>query len=152
MQDGRDNYSEVMPAASGARALLAAAMLALIVLALTFFYLHQQRTSVAREQVRAAIATADNVRLAVAVYHSRTGAWPQDNAAAGLQSPSIVAGKYVAGVHIENGGIVITLGGQVESALQGKRVELAPYLDAAVVKWRCGSNDIKPRYLPTACR
>ncbi|MGH8212515.1 MAG: pilin [Rhodanobacteraceae bacterium] len=151
-QSGSPHSDPAQAPVSGFRAILAAVVLAAIALALTLFYFHQRKTDVAREQVGAAIASADGVRVAVAIYRARTGAWPPDNSAAGLLSPSAAPGKYIGDIHIENGTIAVTLGGQAERALQGKRVELAPWLDAEVVKWRCTAPGMDADLLPRDCR
>ncbi len=151
-ESGNSHSDPAQAPASGFRAILAAAVLAAIAVALILFYFHQQKNEVARTQIGEAIASADGVRVAVAIYHARTGAWPADNGAAGLLSPSAATGKYVDDIRIENGNIVVTLGGQAERALKGKRVELAPWLDAEVVKWRCIAPDIDAGLLPRNCR
>lgn len=154
MQNVREDASSsgTSPPASGMRAALAAMLFALIAIGLSLLYARQHRDETGRTQIGQAIATADGVRMAVALYHARTGAWPADNVAAGLQSPVAVSGKYVAGVHIEDGRIVITLGGEAESSLRGERVILSPYLDNALVRWRCGSDGFDPDLLPQNCR
>lgn len=90
-------------------------------------------------------------RVAVAIYHAQTGAWPPDNTAAGLLSPTAVTGRYVGDVRIDGGRIVITLGGQVHRKLRGGHVALTPYLDGALVRWHCASSDIEPDFLPNSC-
>jgi type IV pilus assembly protein PilA len=149
---GNSDSDRAQAPAGGLRAILAAVVLAAIAVALILFYFHQQKHDLARTQVGDAIASADGVRVAVALYHARSGAWPADNTAAGLLSPSAATGKYVDGIHVENGNIVVTLGGQAERALKGKRVGLAPWLDAEVVKWRCSATGIDADLLPRNCR
>jgi Pilin (bacterial filament) len=124
----------------------------LVVVALLFFFVHESRVRAVRGQVASAIATADSTRMAVAVYHARTGGWPLDNAAAGVRSPSAVRNAYVENVHIETGMIVITLGGKAGGSLRGARVDLTPYVDADVVRWHCRSSDVPARLLPENCR
>ncbi|MBS0432828.1 MAG: pilin [Proteobacteria bacterium] len=153
MQNGHDESSSATsPLASGTRAVLAALILAAIVAGLSLLYVRQHHGEAARGQISKAIADADGVRMAVALYRARTGGWPPDNAAAGLQSPSAVTGKYLAGVHIEAGRIVITLGGEVEPALRGERVILSPYLGSDVVRWHCAGPGLRPDLLPENCR
>ncbi|MDQ2972009.1 MAG: pilin [Pseudomonadota bacterium] len=125
-------------------------ILAAIVLIAVFAHLHRVHTI--RAQVGAGIATADGTRVAVAIYHAQTGAWPPDNTAAGLLSPSAVNGRYVTDVHIDDGRIVITLGAQVHRKVRGDHVTLTPYLDSALVRWHCASTDIRADLLPESCR
>ncbi|HEY3521692.1 MAG TPA: pilin [Rhodanobacteraceae bacterium] len=151
-ESGTSGSDRAAAQVSGFRAILAAVVLAAIALALILFYFHQQKTDPARAQIGAALASTDGVRVAVAIYHARSGAWPPDYTAAGLLSPSAAPGEYIDDIHVENGTIVVTLGGRAERALQGKRVELAPWLDAKVVKWRCTSQGVDADLLPRNCR
>lgn len=127
-----------------------AAMLVLI--ALITLAMREHRVHTIRDQVIAGIATADGTRVAVAIFHAKTGAWPEDNAAAGLLSPSAVEGTYVDNVHIEAGKIVITLGGSAHHKVRGGHVVLTPYLDGSLVRWHCMSDDIRQDLLPDDCR
>lgn len=138
------------PHARGWRVITLVAVLVLIAIGIAI-WLRQHRTQVIRAQVGDAIASADGLRVAVAIYHVRTGAWPPDNIAAGLLSPSALSGKYVEGVRIENGTIVITLGAQAHHKLRGDHVELSPYLSGSVVMWHCKSADIRANLLPKNC-
>ncbi len=125
-------------------------LLIAVLIAIVLMFKHHEHAI--RAQIADAIATADGTRMAVAIYHARTGNWPLDNAAAGLLSPSAVEGKYVDDVHIETGMIVITLGGQADPRVHGSHIDLTPYLDGAVVRWRCKSRDVRPNFLPDDCR
>ena len=130
----------------------------LIVAAALFagFFLHRRRTVRVHEiraQVSQAIATADGMRVAVAMFRARNGgAWPYNNSQAGLLSLSAVSGPYVDNTHIENGRIVITLGGQIADAVRGKHIVLTPYLAGSLVLWHCASSDVEKHLLPESCR
>lgn len=111
------------------------------------------RARTIRAQIEEGIATADGVRVAVALYRARSGgAWPYNNAQAGLLSLSAVNGRYVENAHIESGRIIITLGGDIEPSVRGKHIVLTPYLDASLVLWHCASSDIAQNLLPASCR
>src|SRR5690242_16088414 len=126
-------------------AAIAALVVGAVLLAGFLLQTHRSdRVRTIRAQIEQGIATADGVRMAVASYRaSNGGAWPYNNTQAGLLSLSAVNGKYVENTHIENGRIVITLGGDVERVVRGKHVVLTPYLDGPLVLWRCGSDDIR---------
>lgn len=128
-----------------------ALILILVAIGLIAVFTHLHRVHAIRAQVGDAIATADGVRVAVAIYHAQTGAWAPDNTAAGLLSPSAVNGRYVTDVHIDNGKIVITLGAQVHRKVRGDHIALTPYLDGALVRWHCASPDIRADLLPESC-
>ena len=92
------------------------------------------------------------MRIAVAMYRARNGgAWPYNNSQAGLLSLSAVSGRYVDNTRIENGRIVITLGGEISSAVRDKHIVLTPYLAGSLVLWHCGSNDVEKNLLPQSC-
>ncbi len=143
-----DNQTEHRQPSARKRAVVIVIALVVIATLLIAVFTHLHRVHAIRTQVGDAIATADGTRVAVAIYHAQTGAWPPDNTAAGLVSPSAVNGRYVIDVHIDNGKIVITLGAQVHHKLRGDHVALTPYLDGA----HCASPDIRADLLPESCR
>jgi len=155
-----DPGTSLLPPATPAvrRLRFVAAIAALIVGAvlLAGFLLQTHRTDrvrTIRAQIEQGIATADGVRMAVASYRaSNGGAWPYNNTQAGLLSLSAVNGKYVENTHIENGRIIILLGGEIEPGLRGKHIVLTPYLDGTLVLWHCGSHDVAKELLPASCR
>lgn len=111
------------------------------------------RARIIRAQIGQGIAIADGMRMAVASYRVRNGgAWPYNNTQAGLLSLSAVSGKYVENTQIENGRIVITLGGDIGPLVRGKHIVLTPYAEGSLVRWHCGSDDIAKDLLPTSCR
>jgi len=138
------------------RIIVASGLLVVGAALLAGFFLHRHSADRAHEiraQISDAIATADGMRSAVALYRARNGgAWPYNNTQAGLLSLSAVSGKYVDNTHIENGRIVITLGGDIARAVRGKHIVLTPYLAGSLVLWHCGSNDVSAELLPESCR
>lgn len=155
-----DPDTSLLPAATPAvrRLRLIVAIVVLVVGAalLAGFLLHRHRLDrvrTIRAQIQQGIATADGMRVVVATYRVRNGgAWPYNNTQAGLLSLSAVSGKYVEGTHIENGRIVITLGGDIAGAVRGKHIVLTPYLSGSLVLWHCASDDIDMDLLPESCR
>ncbi|HXS74218.1 MAG TPA: pilin [Rhodanobacteraceae bacterium] len=114
---------------------------------------HADRARTIRAQIGEAIATADGMRQAVALYRARNGgAWPYNNSQAGLLSLSAVNSKYVDNTHIENGRIMITLGGQIDRTVRDKHIVLTPYLAGSLVLWHCGSSDVEKNLLPQNCK
>lgn len=111
------------------------------------------RVRMIRAQIEQGIATADGMRVAVAMYRVRNGgAWPYNNTQAGLLSLSAVNGQYVDNARVEDGRIVITLGGEINREVSGKHIVLTPYLDNSLVRWHCGSSDIAADLLPESCQ
>lgn len=144
------------PAIRRLRLTVAIVVLVLGAALLAGFLLHRHRlhrVRTIRAQIQQGIATADGMRVVVATYRVRNGgAWPYNNTQAGLLSLSAVSGKYVEGTHIENGRIVITLGGDIAGAVRGKHIVLTPYLSGSLVLWHCASDDIDRDLLPESCR
>jgi hypothetical protein len=144
------------PAVRGLRIIILVLVVVAAAASLAVALLHRHRVDRAntiRAQIEQGIATADGMRQAVALYRARNGgAWPYNNTQAGLLSLSAVSGKYVDNTRIENGRIVITLGGDIEGVVHGKHIVLTPYLAGSLVLWRCGSSDIENALLPQSCR
>lgn len=156
MSDPDSLLPPATPAVRRLRIIVSTVVLVVGAALLAGFFVHQRSAGRAHEiraQISDAIATADGMRSAVALYRARNGgAWPYNNTQAGLLSLSAVSGKYVDNTHIENGRIVITLGGDIARAVRGKHIVLTPYLSGQLVLWRCGSNDIEKALLPQGCR
>lgn len=144
------------PAVQRLRFLVAIVVLVVGAALLAGFLVQRHRVDRARTiraHIEQGIATADGVRMAVASFRVRNGgAWPYNNAQAGLLSLSAVNGKYVENTHVENGRIVITLGGDIERTVRGKHIVLTPYLEGSLVLWHCASNDIEKDLLPASCK
>ncbi|HET6913773.1 MAG TPA: pilin [Rhodanobacteraceae bacterium] len=156
MSDPDSLLPPVTPAVRRLRAIVMIGVLVVAAALLAGFFVSRHRADRVRgirAQVADAIATADGMRSAVALYRARNdGAWPYNNTQAGLLSLSAVSGKYVDNTHIENGRIVITLGGDIARAVRGKHIVLTPYLSGQLVLWRCESSEVEADLLPESCR
>ena len=156
MSDPDSLLPPATPAVRRLRIIVAYGVLVVGAALLAGFFLHRRSADRAHEiraQISEAIATADGMRSGVALYRARNGgAWPYNNTQAGLLALSAVSGKYVGNTHIENGRIVITLGGDIARAARGKHIVLTPYLAGALVLWHCSSNDLSAELLPESCR
>jgi len=126
-----------------------------------------------RAQVSEGLNLAAMPKAAVADAFQRTQAAPADRLAAGLTAAATdTAGKYVAGVDIASGTVLVRYGENANSMIAGTVLALQPYVqgDGSIV-WRCGeaaapvgtvamdrgmtsaiTTDIEARYLPSACR
>ena len=82
----------------------------------------------ARAQVSEAFALAEGQKAAVVEYYADKGAYPSNNAAAGVATADKITGKYVAKVDIgENGVITATMKkDNVNAALSEKTLTLTP--------------------------
>ena len=119
-----------------------------------------------RAQVTEGLSLASAVKTSVAEVYADEGAWPADLVEAGITaSPT---GKYVTGITIDTGTIVITYGDQANANVAGQTLSLKPVLSANNdVVWLCGNKaapaattdssgavatTIDEKYMPSNCR
>ena len=125
---------------------------------------------IVRDQIKAALPLADIAKQPVAASWARDGAFPADNAAAGLPPADRIVGNYVSAVAVEDGAIHMTFGNRANRTLAGKILSLRPAVvdDAPIVPvaWVCGDaeapnkmtvggrnlTDIPASLLPVDCR
>ena len=130
-----------------------------------------------RAQVAEAINLAVNAKTPIVDSFVNAGQAPVDRPAAGLTANATdTSGKYVTGVDIQNGVVIITMGNEANARVQGLTLTTTPYeaTDLSVV-WRCGlapvpaglatmgttgggnaavyiAPTLPSNYLPSACR
>ncbi|HFB6310667.1 TPA: pilin, partial [Neisseria gonorrhoeae] len=93
----------------------------------------------ARAQVSEAILLAEGQKSAVTEYYLNHGKWPENNASAGVASPSDIKGKYVESVTVTNGVVTAKMKSDgVNNEIKGKRLSLWARREAGSVKWFCG--------------
>ncbi|MEO8225131.1 MAG: pilin [Gammaproteobacteria bacterium] len=120
-----------------------------------------------RAQVTEGLSLASALKANIGEYYADKGAWPADITAAGLTtSPT---GKYVLGVAIDTGTIVITYGDQANTNIANQKMSIKPWLSANNdVIWVCGNNvapgtvqadssgaadtTLEEKYMPSSCR
>jgi type IV pilus assembly protein PilA len=127
---------------------------------------------VIRSQVSEGLAMASSLKASVAEYVADKGTWPTDTGDGtgqlGLEAPP--AGKYVTGITVDNGNIVIQYGDQANDKIDGNFLVLSPGLsNNDDVIWVCGDasapsamasaapaatqdTDIPGKYMPSNCR
>jgi Tfp pilus assembly major pilin PilA len=124
-----------------------------------------------RAQVSEGLNLSAAAKFAVANTWTDTGAIPRDRAAAGMSAAgSDTQGKYVDGVDVDNGVIVIRFGNDANDRISGQTLTLVPYAGSdGVVVWVCGyarelpgteliagptaaTTNVASQYLPSACR
>lgn len=127
-----------------------------------------------RAQVTEGLTLAGAAKAAVAESFANSGAAPLNRAVAGMSNTATdTKGKYVTGVEVTNGSIIINYGGEANSKITGGWLQLTPYetVDQSVA-WRCGganipgnltrtlgngtatyaAGNVTARFLPKACR
>jgi type IV pilus assembly protein PilA len=105
-----------------------------------------------RAQVSEGLNLAGGAKAAVSEYTMDRGAFPTDNAEAGISSSASIFGKYVDSVAVSAGLISVMYGNDSHSILSGDVLELSPLTQAGSVEWACKSTDIADKHLPAACR
>ena len=123
-----------------------------------------------RSQVSEGLAMASSTKASVAEYFADRGQWPADNNALGITTQP--TGKYVSGITVTNGEILITYGNDANATnLAGDTLRLRPGATPnGDVVWQCGSraltvsasftgvNDtanggtVEGKYRPSNCR
>jgi len=127
---------------------------------------------VIRSQVTEGLTLGGDLKASIAEYYAQTGSFPTNLAQAGLGSAAAgsKAGRYVAGVDVQGGTIVIQYGRDANSRIQPPNNVLAlqPFLNQNLdVVWKCGgavnpttdaggstavATSVSDKYLPSSCR
>lgn len=123
-----------------------------------------------KAQVSEGIVLAEFVRQAVEGHRRRHGAFPKDNAAAGLPPPEQIVGNHVDAVSLDEGVITITYGNRSNRNIRGQKLALRPAVVpghvVVPVAWVCGlasvpqrmvvqgrnTTTLPPTQLPIDCR
>ena len=105
-----------------------------------------------RAQVAEGLSLAAGAQVAVEEFYSENGAWPNDNAAAGLASQNDIIGKYTDRVTVNENVIEIRYGLDAHLDIDGDIVTLAAVDNDGSISWTCTSLDIANNRLPKACR
>jgi Tfp pilus assembly major pilin PilA len=110
-----------------------------------------------RSQIVEGLNLAASVKEAVAQSYAATGAWPADPSGAGLGTA--YEGKYVSGIDVSDGVVVIHYGNAAHRLIAGHALALRPVAATdGSIQWACGyaagsdATDIQPQYLPRLCR
>jgi len=127
-----------------------------------------------RSQASEGLAMASAAKASVAEFYAQRGAWPANNAQAGLATDTDIDGKYVSAVNVNGGTITVTYGNEANlTNLAGDTVALQPGASVGGdVIWRCGqaaapaqwagntaaslasnaATNVANKYLPSNCR
>src|SRR5699024_7462536 len=107
-------------------------------------------------QVTEGMNLAGGAKAAVWDYWSSYGAFPNDNADAGLADPASISGEYVSAVAIDsNGEITVTFGAAgANAAIAGKTIILKALgaAEDASIAWSCDGGNVSSKYRPARCR
>ncbi len=94
-----------------------------------------------RAQVSEGLTMSADLQAAIAETMAQTGVWPADLEAIGLDAADIKAGKYVTGIVIDTGTIVVTYGDQANARIDGETLSIKPYVnDNLDLVWVCANG------------
>ena len=107
-----------------------------------------------RAQVGQGINLVSGAKIAVTEYYQDRGAFPADNATAGLEAAANITGKYVTQVAVTGAGLVeVTFGNDVNFNLLNAVLTFTPVDNAGSITWACaGDATLVDKWLPPSCR
>ncbi len=107
-----------------------------------------------RSQVAHGINLAAGAKVAVAEYYQDQGAYPGDNATAGLAAAPTITGKYVLQVEVTGAGLIqVTFGKDVNVKILNAVMTITPTDNQGSLSWACtGDATLVEKWLPPACR
>jgi type IV pilus assembly protein PilA len=107
-----------------------------------------------RTQVSHGLNLVAGAKVAVAEYYQDQGAFPDDNATAGLSPPATISGKYITQVEVIGGGMIeVTYGGDVNIKIINAKLTMQAFDMNGSVAWTCsGDAVLVDKWLPPACR
>ena len=107
-----------------------------------------------RAQAGEGINLSSGAKAAVTEYYQDQGAFPADNATAGIEAAGNITGKYITQVQVTAGGlIVVTYGNDVNTKILGATLTMTPTDNQGSVAWACtGDAVLVAKWLPPACR
>ena len=123
-----------------------------------------------RAQVAEALVLAGELKPSIRDYYRDRGAFPLDNADAGVPAPEHLIGQYVTDIAVADGAMHVRLGNNANAQIAGRVLTLRPvYVTAnpsSPISWTCGSRsapagmtpagsdrtDMLAAHLPASCR
>jgi type IV pilus assembly protein PilA len=109
-----------------------------------------------RAQVSEGITLAGGAKAAVSEFVMDRGAFPADNATAGLSLPAQISGRYTTSVTNAGGVLTIVYGGigPAHAELAGDTLTLSAITSAGSVIWACppGGGTVLAKHRPATCR
>jgi len=107
-----------------------------------------------RTQVAQGIKLVSGAKIAVTEYYQDRGAFPADNATAGLEAAANITGKYVTQVAVTGTGLIeVTFGNDVNFNLLNAVLTFTPVDNTGSISWGCaGDATLVDKWLPASCR
>ena len=107
-----------------------------------------------RAQIGEGVHLIASAKVAVTEHYQDRGAFPADNATAGLEAAANISGKYVTQVEVTGAGLIeVTYGNDVNFKLINAVLTFTPVDNAGSISWACaGDATLVDKWLPQACR
>ncbi len=106
-----------------------------------------------RSQIAEGLNVAGGAKSAVTEYYQDRGAFPTNNAEAGLDAPANITGNYVTSVSVNAGIVTILYGNDAHPFINGETIILTATDHVGSVGWACASGGvIQAKHMPSACR
>ncbi len=110
-----------------------------------------------RAQVSEGLSLSSGAKAAVAEFFQDSGAWPVNNAEAGLAIPTDIQGKYTLSVTVTavggNALVTAAYGNEANTNLTGATLVLEGINNTGAIEWDCQAGLVLvPKWLPSACR
>lgn len=106
-----------------------------------------------RSQVSEGLSLSNSAKNSISTYFADSGAFPTDNADAGLAAAAEIVGSYVTSVAIAGGIITVAYGNNAHQIIKTKTVTLTANTNkSGSVVWVCAGAGIVDKHLPAACR
>ena len=105
-----------------------------------------------RAQVSEGLSLSNAAKASISEYYVNHGAWPADNAAAGLEAPANILGKYVVSVDVTGAVVTVTFGNDAHAVIDTQAITLTVADNFGSLVWDCAGAGIADKHLPAACR
>ncbi len=107
-----------------------------------------------RAQVGHGINLASGAKVAVSEFYQDRGAFPANNATAGLTAATNISGKYISQVAVTGAGLVqVTFGNDVNAKIAAAILTFTPTDNGGSLEWVCtGDATLVDKWLPSSCR
>ena len=107
-----------------------------------------------RAQVSEGLNLSGACKAAVTEYYQDQGAFPKNNATAGLEAAANIKGKYTQQVEVTGAGLCqAKFGVDANANIKDAVLTMTPNDNAGSVSWACsGDATLVDKWLPAACR
>ncbi len=107
-----------------------------------------------RSQIAEGINLVSGAKIAVTEFYQDRGAFPANNAAAGIEAAANIRGEYVTQVAVIGAGLIeVTFGNNVNVSILNAVLTFTAIDNSGSISWLCaGDAALVDKWLPPACR